>query len=202
MLASFRPIRAIMPTPQPKSNAKISGASPLPGNGIRSGLIGVFILACLALPGVIWRHHEQPLAPITPTITVSEAVSEAVSQVVSQAVPEVVSEVVSEAWLEFLDPLFETVPFTAAHSLDVHLGIVRVGSEEADEVVQVDPFEQREWWLHSPAVDRLLLLEDQLTPARRSIYSGQLNYKVTPSFNFENRELQLRGLVIRLWIHF
>jgi hypothetical protein len=195
-----------MPTPQPKSNAEISGASPISGNGIRSGLIGVFILACLVLPGVIWRHHEQPLAPITPTTTVSEAVSEAVSHVVSEAVShvssEVVSEVVSEAWLEFIDPLFDTVTFIAAHPLDVHLGIVRVESDEAEEVVQVDPLDQREWWLHSPAVDRLLLLEDQLTPSRRSIYNGQLNYKVTPSFNFENRELQLRGLMIRLWIHF
>ena len=163
--------------PDPLFNVKATGSCALarPWGGLRSGLVGLFILACLVLPRLIWPPHVQKEEPAVRA---------------------------ADAWLEFFDSEFAVLEFESAPPLDVRLGLVRHWPNDAEADVQLALLEKRAWsWLPAE-VDRLYGLEGLLYPARRVTDAGQFNYRVTPSFNFEQQGLKPSGVVIRLWINF
>ena len=109
---------------------------------------------------------------------------------------------VTDAWLDFFDPKFAILEFEEAPSLDVRLGLVRPWPNEADADGQLALWDTLVWaWLPAE-VDRGYWMEGRFSPARRTTDAGQFNYKVTPSFNFEQQGLKPSGVVIRLWINF
>ncbi len=164
-----------MPDPLFHVKARGSGAAAQPRGGLRSGLVGLFILVCLLLPRLLWMPLEQP------------------GEYKHRA---------ADAWLDFFDPEVAILEFEAAPPLDVGLGLVRRWPNDAEAVVQLALLEKRARpWLPEE-VDRLYGLEDQISPARRVTDAGQFNYRVTPSFNFEQQGLKPSGVVIRLWINF
>jgi hypothetical protein len=154
-----------------------SCAASQPWIGLRSGLVGLFIFTCLVLPRLIWPPQVQTLEP---------------------------EVLVTDAWLEFFDLEFEILEFEAAPSLDVRLGLIRPWPDEAgaDVDVQLTVWGTRVWpWLPA-SVERGYWMVGRFSPTLRSTPAEQFNYKVTPSFNFEQKGLRPSGVVIRLWINF
>jgi len=165
--------------PDPLLNVKATGSrsEAQPRGGLRSALVGLFIFACLVSPGLIWLNPDQGRKSVIRP---------------------------ADAWLDFLPPEFAILDFEAAHSLDVHLGLVLPWPDEADADVDVQLalWGTRVWsWLPAE-VERGYWMEGRFTPARRITDAEQFNYKVTPSFNFEQQGLKPSGVVIRLWINF
>jgi hypothetical protein len=155
----------------------VSCAASQPWSGLRSGLVGLFIFTCLVLPRLIWPPQVQTLEP---------------------------EVLVTDAWLEFFDPEFEILEFEAAPSLEVRLGLIRPWPDEAeaDDDVQLTVWGTRVWpWLPA-SVERGYWMDGRFSPTLRSTPAEQFNYKVTPSFNFEQKGLRPSGVVIRLWINF
>ncbi|MCS6243233.1 MAG: hypothetical protein H2172_05150 [Opitutus sp.] len=167
----------LLPDPQFNVNATGSCTVAQPWGGLRSALVGLFILVCLVLPRLIWQPQVQTVEP----------------------------EVLAlDAWLEFFDPEFAVLQFDAAPPLDVRLGLVRPWPDEAeaDVDVQLALWGTRVWsWLPAE-VERGYWMEGRFSPAWRKTDAEQFNYKVTPSFNFEQKGLRPSGVVIRLWINF
>ena len=166
-----------MPEPQFKVQASVSCAATRPWGGVRSALVGLFILACLVLPRLIWLPHVQMEEPAVRA---------------------------ADAWLDFFDPEFAVLGFAAAPPLDVRLGLVRPWPDEAEADVDVQLALWETWvWSWLPAeVERGYWMEGRFSPVWRATDAGQFNYKVTPSFNFEQKGLRPSGVVIRPWINF
>jgi hypothetical protein len=138
-------------------------------------LIGVFVFACLVLPGVFWLRHDQGVAATVRA---------------------------TAAWLDFFDPEYALLPFISAPPLDVQMGLL---SDRPVAAVEGDPLEwlvQRGGQWAAAEGDQMLWLKNYGIPPQRLLDNGLLHYKVTPSFDFEKRELQLRGVTIKLWINF
>ena len=148
---------------------------PVMDGWVGTAWVGLLVFACLVMPGVLWLPHEKQQAPVE-----------------SQAA----------GWLEF-QGAEEAVPlFVAAPPLEVRvaLGLAwPVATEEADSFSLA--VGQGGRWLPSD-VDPLRWLEGQIPAGGRATDSGRLHYHLVPSFGFENRELQLRGLTLRLWFNF
>jgi len=168
--------RVIMLAPLFNVKAIVSCAAAQPRGGLRSGLVGLFIFACLVLPGLIWRHSAQE------TKSVIWA---------------------TDSWLEFFPPEFAILAFAPAPSLDLHLGLVDPWPDEAEAGTVPMAFGDAQAWSWLPAeVERGYWMEGRFSPAWRTTDVGQFNYKVTPSFNFQQQGLKPSGVVIRLWINF
>jgi len=155
----------------------VSCAAAQPWSGLRSGLVGLFILTCLVLPRLIWLPQAQKLEPLVQ---------------------------VSDAWLNFFDPAFEILEFVAEPSLDVRLGLVGSwpNEAEADDDVQIALWGTRGWSWQPAEEEPGYWMEGRFSPAWSKTYPGKFNYKVTPSFNFDQQGLRLSGVVIKLWINF
>lgn len=166
-----------MPDPLLNVKGTVSCAAAQPWSGLRSGLVGLFIFTCLVLPRLIWPPQVQTLEP---------------------------EVLVTDAWLEFLAPEFAILEFKAAPSLDVRLGLVHSWPNEAEANDDVQLAVWGTWvstWLPAE-VERGYWMDGRFSPAWRKPDVGQFNYKVTPSFNFEQQGLKPSGVVIRLWINF
>ena len=166
-----------MPDPLLNVKGTVSCAAAQLWSGLPSGLVGLFILTCLVLPGLICRHPEQEVKSVIRA---------------------------TDAWLDFSTIEFAILEFAAAPSLDVRLGLARSwpNEAEADDDVQLALWGTRVWsWLPAE-VERGFWMEGRFSPAWRKTDAGQFNFKVTPSFNFEQQGFKPSGLVFRLWLNF
>lgn len=166
-----------MPDPLILVKACDSCAAARPWGGLRCTLVGLLILTTLALPRLIWPPQVQTVEPVV---------------------------LATDAWLEFFDPEFAVLEFESVPPLDVRLGLIRPWPDEAgaDVDVQLASWDTRGWpWLPA-SVERGYWMVGRFSPTLRSTPAEQFNYKVTPSFNFEQQGLKPSGVVIRLWINF
>jgi len=107
------------------------------------------------------------------------------------------------AWLEFVSPEFATIVFNEAPDPEISFGLIRPASS-ADEAgnstfsTDEEPSEPSP----PPVGDPLRWLDGRVPPLRSPVGPNHLQYKLDPDFGFENRNLRLNGMMIRLWVEF
>lgn len=174
-----------MPTlvPMPTPPRIERGTQPTIGERIRAAATSFLIWACFVLPGVVWLRHDPVELTYRETANV---------------------ESTSDLWLGFIDAEYALPAlFNAAPSLVVDYGLVRDATSETVEEAHEAVLEAEATGIDLlDALAGLRWQEDLLTLRPRLPAAGRLDYKLDPSFGFENKELKLRGLMIRVWVDF
>ena len=161
----------------PTTSEFIPAKPPVMAGWVGSVWVGLLIFTCLVLPGVLWLPHEGRPTPVEP-------------------------EPPAERWLEFMGTEAESPLFVAAPPLELRVALGLAWPVELEEAGTFSlAVGQGGRWLPS-ADDPLRWLEGQFPSRQLPVTNGQLHYHLVPSFSFENRELQLRGLTLRLWFNF
>ena len=118
--------------------------------------------------------------------------------------PESKNTLSPDAWLEFASPQSSQIHFEDATPLEIHFGLVRPLQD--DDWTEETASQDDKPAYHAPRVSIYTILrwyDPSSTPPRRlPPLAGSLQYKIDPSFGFDNRELQLDGMMIRVWFDF
>lgn len=109
-----------------------------------------------------------------------------------------------DAWLEFAGPEYLVIQFNEAPVLSIPLGLTRAWSPEQDDLATLSadakPDEPAPPPL--PAYFPFRWLDDQTPPLRSAIDPRRFQYKLDPSFSFENRDLRVNGMMFRMHVEF
>jgi len=170
---------AFMPTPL----CIDSRTQSVMGRRGRAVLSGFLIWVCFVLPGVLWLNHE-------PVVETRES-------------PKL--ELQSDLWLSFIDVDYAAARlFQEAESFDIHYELMRDPTIQTAEDVHDEAVWEAQPGSTGSLGDMIELRwqEELLIPRPRLHAAGRLDYKLSPSFDFENKALKLRGLTIRVWVDF
>jgi hypothetical protein len=106
----------------------------------------------------------------------------------------------SEAWLTFADSGFLSFYFEEAPSFEINLDPVR--SWPADEPNDAaSPEDDTPAYHRRPSIYHWSRRYDDAS-RRSPSGNGSMQYKIDPSFGFDNRDLKLDGMMIRVWFDF
>jgi hypothetical protein len=148
----------------------------------RTVLVGLVIFACLVAPGIfLLRHAPRVLKNHEPT----------------PAAP-------ADVWLDFVDADYAPQRlFAAAPALCLHYGATRLPFiETPEEAYQAQLDTEKIGTDSAEEITALRWQEELLRPRPLTPNKGKLKYKLSPSFSFDNNELKLSGMTLRVWFDF